>query len=130
MAKRKLKRRTSTKRSRTRKRDNRVRKFGVTLARLKKLKAAQRRQAIQIANDKFIRDFIAQIKKLRNAKSLRATLKKRLRRHTKKLRKITNNKTSLKEKRKLLAQRGGFLPLLLAALPALGSIVGGVISRT
>ena len=130
MAKRKVKRRTATKRRRIRRRQKRSNKFGGTLLRLKKLKAPQRRQAMEIANDKFIRDFTAQIKKLRTVNKLRPTLRKKLKRHTKLLRKMTNNKTSLKVKRKMLAQRGGFLPLLLAALPAIGSIAGGILSRT
>ena len=130
MAKRKVKRRTATKRRRVRRRQKGSNKFGGTLLRLKKLKASQRRQAMEIANDKFIRDFTAQIKKLRTVNKLRPALRKKLKRHTKLLRKMTNNKTSLKVKRKMLAQRGGFLPLLLAALPAIGSIAGGILSRT
>ena len=117
----------SIKRRETKKRNS---KFTTTLFRLKKLKASQRHEAIKIANNKFIRDFATQVKKLRQVKSLRPSLQKKLKQHSKALRKLTNKKTSIKMKRKILSQRGGFLPLILAALPAIGSIVGGIISRT
>lgn len=105
-------------------------KFSTILCRLKKLNPTQRHQAIEIANDKFIRDFTTQVKKLRCARGLRPSLQKKLKRHGKALRKLTNKKTSIKMKRKMLSQRGGFLPLILAALPAIGSIIGGIVSRT
>ena len=129
-----VKRRRSTKRGRLTKR-NRTRnvrrdKFSVTLQRLKKLKAKQRRQAIEVANAKFIRDFVSQVKKLRRTTKLRPDLRRKLKRHTKSLKKLINSRTGLDSKRQLMSQRGGFLPLLLAALPAVGSIVGGIISRT
>ena len=114
---------------RKRKQQSHSNKFNATLKRLKSLKAPQRRQAIEIANDKFIRHFVAHVKKLKRATGLRQSLKTKLKRHTKTLRKLTNKRGSLKSKRKMLAQRGGFLPLLLAALPAIGSIAGGLISR-
>lgn len=104
-------------------------KFIDLVRRLRKLKGPQRQQAMKVANDKFIRDFSARVKKLRKAKGLQPSLRKKLKRHSKALRKLTNVKTAIKTKRKMLTQRGGFLPLLLAALPAVGSIIGGVISR-
>ena len=129
MAKRKVKRRTSSKRRGVRRRQKKSSKFNVTLQRLRKLKASQRRQAMTIANNKFIRDFTSAVKKLRRTNALRPALRKKLKRHSKLLRKLTNKRTSLKVQRKVLSQRGGFLPLLLAALPAIGSIAGGIISR-
>ena len=116
-------------RKQKRKRNSRGNKFNVTLKRLKSLSPDHRRQAIEIANDKFIRHFISQVKKLRRAKNLRPAIKSRLRRNARKLRQLTGKRGSLKSKRKMLTQTGGFLPLLLAALPALGSIAGGIISR-
>ena len=119
----------SSRRRRVRRRQKGSNKFNSTLLRLKKLSPSQRRQAMEIANDKFIRDFTKEVKNLRRADGLRPTLKQKLRRHSKALRKLANNKTSIKAKRRMLSQRGGFLPLLLAALPAIGSIAGGLISR-
>jgi len=127
MAKRRAQRKSKTRRRRANKHGS---KFSTTLLRLKKLKAPQRHEAMKIANDKFIRDFTTHIKKLRQAKGIRPSLQKKLKRHSKALRMLTNKKTSIKMKRNILSQRGGFLPLLLAALPAIGSIVGGIISRT
>jgi hypothetical protein len=84
---------------------------------------------MSIANNKFIRDFSAQVKKLRTRKDIPTAIRKKLKRHSLRLRKLANKRTSVAAKRKILSQRGGFLPLLLAALPAVGSIIGGVISR-
>ena len=123
------KRRMKHSRVNKRKRKQRGGKFNATLSRIRKLSPTQRRQAMTIANDKFIRQFLSNVKKLRKAK-LHPSMTKKLKRHSRALRKLVSKKTSLKAKRKVLSQQGGFLPLLLAALPAVGSIVGGIISRT
>lgn len=129
MAKRKVKRNRGRRRRRRRQSTNSGRnKFLATFKRLRKLRPHHRRQAIGLANNRFIQQFVSQVKKLRRAK-LRPSLRKRLARQSKMLRSLTNSKTSVKKKRKML-QRGGFLPLLLAALPAIGSIAGGILSRT
>ena len=107
-----------------------INKFQRVLLRFKKLKAKQRRQVIEAANAKFIRDIIAEVKKLRRSTNIRPILRRKLKQHAKVLRKLTNKNTSLKVQRNVLSQRGGFLPLLLAALPAIGSIAGGILSRT
>lgn len=104
-------------------------KFSFTIQSLRKLAPAQRRRAMEIANNKFIRHLSSQVKKLKRAK-VNTKLRRRMKLHSKDLRKLSNGKTPITVKRKVLTQRGGFLPLLLAALPALGSIIGGVISRT
>jgi len=57
--------------------------------------------------------------------------KRRLRRHRKGIALLTSRKVSLKRKRQALTaggrQRGGFLPLLAAAIPAiLGAVLGSV----
>ena len=122
-------RRRPTKRRQRKRVKQRGGKFYATLKRLKKLNPYQRRSAIEVANDKFIRHFAGQVKKLKRATGLQPSLRTKLKRHAKALRKLTNKKTSMKSKRKMLSQRGGFLPLLLAALPAIGSIAGGIISR-
>ena len=125
---RNIKRRTVKRKKRTgRKKSS---SFGTVLKKVLRLTPSQRVQAMKIANTKFINDLTRQVKKLQYAR-VPPRLLRRLRRQTKKLRKFTNRKTTLLAKRRMLAQqRGGFLPLLLAALPAIGSIVGGVISRT
>ena len=103
--------------------------FSGVLKKIMKLPTSQRVQAMKIANNKFINDLSNNVKKLRYAR-VAPKLQKKLSHQSKNLRKFTNSKTSVLTKRRMLTQqRGGFLPLLLAALPALSSILGGVISR-
>ena len=103
--------------------------FRTVFKKVMKLRPAQRVQAMKIANNKFIKDLSSQVEKLQHAR-VSSNMQKRLKRQSKKLRKFTNSKTTLVTKRRMLAQqRGGFLPLLMAALPAIGSIIGGVVSR-
>lgn len=55
--------------------------------------------------------------------------KQKLRRHKKPLRELADKKSSLKVKREILCQRGGFLPLLLApVLSIAGSLIADAIS--
>ena len=125
-----VKRKTNSKRRSPRHRRGAAdKKFAFTLKSLRKLSPSQRRHAMKIANTKFIRHLSSQVKKLKRAR-LSGKLRRRIQSHSKDLRKLSNVKTPITVKRKVLTQRGGFLPLLLAALPALGSIIGGVISRT
>ena len=104
--------------------------FSNALCQLKRLKGNQQRQAMSMANDTFIRQFCSSVKKLKYAK-LPPKLESKLRRYRKKLRMLTNSKTSLSKKRKTLSQRGGgpFLSLLAASLPVLGPIVGDAFNK-
>lgn len=131
------KRRTGKRRSGKKLRRNRKKRcaskkkgssFKAVLNKIKKLRPSQRTQAMKLANNKFINDFTREVKKLKHAR-VSSKIKNRLRRQSKKLNKFISRKTSTANRRRMLTQRGGFLPLLLAALPALGSIIGGVISR-
>jgi hypothetical protein len=55
---------------------------------------------------------------------------KKLTRYKKELRAVTRPKTSLKKKRVILQQKGGFIGALLGiALPILSSIIGSLTSR-
>lgn len=55
---------------------------------------------------------------------------KQLKRHKQLIRTLGNTNTPLDAKRKLLAQKGGFLPaLLLPVLSVVGGIVGDLIAR-
>ena len=104
-------------------------KFNYCIKQLQRLNAPERQRAIEVASDNFIREFWIHVKKLKRAHGLKQSLRRKLKRNRAALRKLTNKDVSLKCKRQMLAQRGGFLPLLLAALPAIGSIAGGIISR-
>ena len=96
--------------------------------RLRRLNRSQQIKALSASNNAFLRSLCANVKKLKKAE-LPAKVSRRLRRNAKTIRKLISGKTSMKSRRKMLSQRGGIAPLLLAALPALGSILGGVISR-
>ncbi len=56
--------------------------------------------------------------------------KKALSRHKKHLRNLTTKKLSLKKKRHLLVQKGGFLPALLGPIIGIASsLIGGLLNR-
>lgn len=56
---------------------------------------------------------------------------KKLKRHRKHIRKIAKRSISAKQKRNILIQKGGFLPLLLTPfLAAVGSIAGSAIAHS
>ena len=99
--------------------------FVTTLRRLSSLQPSQRVQAMKSANDKFIRQFCNSVKKLRHQPVSSKTLKQ-LRRQSLKLRKLVSAKTSINTKRRMLSQRGGFLPMLLA--PIISALAGTIIS--
>ena len=104
-------------------------KFHVALQKLKRMNGQQQRQALLMSNDAFIRQMCTQVRKLRHA-HMPSSVKKRMQKQRKKLQKLVMAKTSTRAKRKMLTQRGGFLPLLIAALPAVGAMVGKIIAGT
>lgn len=114
---------------RTRKRHVRKSSFPTIWKKVMKLSPLQRIEAMRIANNRFINDLTREIRKLRHS-HVSPGMQKRLKRQSRKLRTFINARTPISTKRRMLTQqRGGFLPLLMAALPAIGSIVGGVLSR-
>ena len=100
--------------------------FSKAIRGLQKLKPKDRRKAMTVAKNKFIKQFCSRIRRLRNAKlpSKKAT---HLRRHSKQIRKLINKKTSLKIKRRMLSQRGGFFGAILGAL--LPAVLGSMALR-
>ena len=102
-------------------------KFHEALCVLKSMTSADRCQAIAQANGQFIRKVSTTLRKLRSRK-VTAKQKKRLQAYRKQLRQVANPKTSLKSKRKVLSQKGGFLPALLPLLaPVIGPLVGSIL---
>ena len=88
---------------------------------------------MRMANDNFVRKFCTHVKKLRHTK-LHPSQHKVLAVNRAKLRKLANSKVSLKSKRKMLTQRGGFLPALIPLIasvvgPALQGIMGALTGR-
>ena len=107
--------------------------FLQTLQKLKSLPNAHKYQAMRMANDNFVRKFCTHVKKLRHTK-LHPSQHKVLTVNRAKLRKLANSKVSLKSKRKMLTQRGGFLPALIPLIasvagPALQGIMGALTGR-
>ena len=99
--------------------------FRRALYRLKRLKPKHQCQAIGMANDAFIRQMCTHVKKLRYNKKVK--LAPRLKRHKGKLRQLVSARTSISKKRKILGQRGGFLPALLPLLVStVGPLVGSI----
>ena len=96
-------------------------KFSSAIQSLRRMKASQRCKAIRFANDKFIRDIVSHVRKLRN-KKVSPQVRKTLKRHGKKLRFISDPHVSLQRKRKTLSQKGGFLPASLPILAPLAAL--------
>ena len=108
-------------------------KFVQTLQKLKSLPRAHKCEAMKLANDQFIRKFCSHVKKLRHTK-LHPSQRRVLASNRAALRKLSNSKVSLKSKRKILSQRGGFLPALIPLIasvagPALQGIMGALTGR-
>lgn len=96
---------------------------------LKKAKKRQRSTILKSAN----KDLILCIcdcayNVLKGNVHLKPKDKKALRRHKRALRALAEKRVALKRKQKLLVQKGGFLPFLLAPiLSAAGGLLGGLI---
>ena len=126
---RRAKKRVSTRgRKRSRKQASKQ-NFAIALQKLRRMKQVHRINALRMANNTFIRQFANHVHRLKHAR-LSPKLRARVQKQRNNLRHFVSKKTSVSSKRKMLTQRGGFLPLLMAALPALGSIIGGIVSRT
>ena len=130
MARKKVQRKkTQRKASRGKSTCKSSKKFTQAFQRLRKLNKNDQLIAMGVSNNAFIRQFCNQVKKLRSA-PVSAKLRKRLQQQGKALRKLIDAKTAIHSKRMMLSQRGGIFPLLMAALPALGSVVGSIINAT
>lgn len=141
MARKRTSRRPKRKTKRGRKRQSRVRRrasrshskgnFRQAIQRLQRLSPRHRAQAIGMSNDKFIRQLSSHVKKLKYAQ-LPEKMKKKLKRHSRSLRTLSNPRVSCSRRRKILSQRGGIFPLLPLILPFIGTaanLIGKAISR-
>ena len=72
-------------------------------------------KAIRHSNDKFIRQIVSRVRKLRT-KKLPPKMMKVVKDHAKQLHSISDPKVSLKRKRKLLVQKGGFVFRMLSMI--------------
>ena len=97
--------------------------FVTALHKLRGLKQNDQRQAISMANGKFIRQFVGHIKKLKRAK-LSPKVRKSLQKHKAKLRLLTKPQTPVTKHRKILSQKGGgFLNDIIRSIPVVGTVV-------
>ena len=124
MAKRTSSKRRSTRRRAPAKRSASSVNFRTAMGRLRRLKPHHQCQAMKLANNDFIKQMCTHIRKLRHKRGLNHKQVDGLRRHAPKLRTLANTKVSLKKKRNLLSQRGGFLPMIA---PLLMSVAAPVI---
>ena len=92
-------------------------KFGKALLRLKHLPKSKMPEAMNTANNAFIRQFCSSINRLKHAK-LTAKHSKVLRSNKHKLRRLVSKRTSIQSKRKLLSQRGGFIATIIPLIAA------------
>ena len=101
-------------------------KFVKAIQTLKRMRPSQRCIAIRNSNDKFIRDVVSHVRKLRSRK-LPLKMEGHVKKHVKSLRLIANPKVSLKKKRQRLSQKGG--GLLSVLLPILSTVAAPIISK-
>ena len=116
MARRQTKKRTTRKRKRVYRKPVKESKLIAAFRKLKRMKHHQR-EAIKMCNANFIRQLCTQVKIMRN-RPLPSNIARRMKTQKKNLQKFIRVKTNTDTRRKMLSQRGGFLPLLIAALPA------------
>jgi hypothetical protein len=89
-----------------------------------KLDAPRRRALLRAADDTLVRSICeCALNTLRGNVRLSPAQKKRLGKHRKTLRSLASSNGTWQRKKRLLVQRGGFLPLLLAP------IIGGLVAR-
>ena len=116
MAKRKVHRKKTR---RTNKRSN----FAHALQRLKSLKGNEQQQAMNMANNNFIRQFCSYLKKLKRMKLTRKK-KQALQKHKKQLRQLVNARTPISKRRHILTQSGGgILRSILSSIPVVGTVL-------
>ena len=97
--------------------------FKTALGRLRRLKPHHQCEAMKVANNDFIKQMCLHVKKLRHKPNLNRKQREGLHRYAPKLRTLASNRVSLKKKRDVLSQRGGFLPMLA---PLLMSVAGPI----
>lgn len=97
-------------------------KFRKAMSNLRKLSRKKQSAAIQGASNEFIQDVSKFFSQIRTKPELVPVKHRKVfRRHRLKLRKLISKRTPVSEKRHLLTQKGGFLPLLI---PIISAIIG------
>ena len=96
-------------------------KFSKAISSLRKMRPNDRYNAIRHANDRFIRDLCSKIGKLKR-KKLTEEERKFVKKHKSKLKVLCNRGNSIKKKRRMLSQKGGFLP-------DIGNLIGKAVMK-
>lgn len=123
MARRKSKSKRMSHHGRRRRKLTSEKNFVQAVRRLRKLKTNQQHQAINMANNTFIRQLCNVLKKMKHAK-LSAKTKKSLKRHKKKLRNLLHTNIGMSKRRQMLSQSGGgFLKTILRSIPIVGTVL-------
>ena len=99
--------------------------FANALRRLKSLKASEQRQAMNMANNSFIRQFCKKLKTMKHAK-LPHKSKRVLQKYKKQLRQLMRAKSMSKRRHILTQKGGGFLKDLLLAVPVVGNVLHAI----
>jgi len=92
------------------------------------LNAKQRTALLRVADAKLVRQICeCALNVLRGNVPLNKSQKNKLRKHATTLRSLVDRSGSLKRKKKIIVQRGGFLPALLA--PIIGTVLANLIAK-
>ena len=107
----------------------RVQKFLKELKELKKAKPKTRKKLLSGCDKELVKCICDCCYNVVNGNiKLSSKQKKRLKRHCMPVRLLASKKVSLKKKKNLLVQKGGFLPALLAPILGIaGSLISGLI---
>ena len=89
--------------------------FKRAISTLCKMNAKDRSEAIRYSNDQFIRDFCAEIRRLKY-KKLEPKQLNTVKKHKTTLRRLSNPRISVAMKRKTLTQKGGIIGAILSSL--------------
>lgn len=108
-------------------------KFAKAIVTLRRMKPTKQRTAVIAASNEFIRDISGFLNKIRRSPHLvKASHRRILKKHQKKLQKLVHAKTPIATKRLILSQKGGIIPFLIPVIVALlgagGSIAGAATS--
>ena len=100
--------------------------FKRAISTLCKMNTKDRTEAIRYSNDQFIRDFCAEIRRLKY-KKLEPKQLYTVKKYKTTLRRLSNPRISVAMKRKTLTQKGGFIGAILSSLvvPAIIKAVTG-----
>lgn len=103
------------------------RKFYEAIKKLHRLKANQQRAAVSGASNEFVNDISKLLRRLKTSTNLISSKHRRgIKKQRLKFKRLAQAKSTVKAKRRILTQKGGFLPFLI---PLIGSVISGLARR-